>query len=86
MSVIKKKTWPDLFNDVKSGKKKIDLRLADFDIEEGDILVLQEWDPQTGQYTGREIRKKVKYILKFSLNDFGQKDKIEEKALYVILF
>jgi len=86
MAIIKKKTWPDLFNEIKSGKKKIDLRLADFDIEEGDILVLQEWDPQTGQYTGREIRKKVKYILKFSLNDFGQKDKIEEKGLYVIQF
>lgn len=86
MSVIKKKTWPDLFNDVKSGKKKIDLRLADFNVQEGDILVLQEWDPQTGQYTGREIKKKVKYVLKFNLDDFGQKDKIEEKGLYVIQF
>ena len=86
MAIIKKKTWPDLFNDVKSGKKKIDLRLADFDVQEGDILVLQEWDPQAGQYTGREIKKKVKYVLKFNLDDFGQKDGIEEKGLYVIQF
>ena len=38
------------------------------------------------QYTGREIRKKVKYALKFNLDDFGQKKEIEEKGLYVIQF
>ena len=86
MAVIKKKIWTDFFDEVKSGKKKFELRLADFDIKEGDVFVLQEWDPQTKQYTGREIRKKVKYVLKFNLDDFGQKDEIEEKGLYVIQF
>ncbi len=84
MAIIKKKTWPEYFELVKSGKKKIDLRLADFDIREGDVLVLEEWDPKENKYTGRKIEKKVDYILKFDLDDFGQKEEVENKGLYII--
>ncbi|MCX6789723.1 MAG: DUF3850 domain-containing protein [Candidatus Gribaldobacteria bacterium] len=84
MKIIKKKTWPEYFELVLAGKKKFDLRLADFDIEEGDILVLEEWDPQTKEYTGRKIEKKVDYVLKLRLDDFGQKEKIEKDGLLVI--
>lgn len=86
MKVIKKKTWPDIFEKVKSGNKKFDLRLADFDIKEGDTLVLEEWDPKTKQYTGRSIKKKAGYILKIDLDQFGQKKEILKKGLYVISF
>ncbi|MBU2635246.1 DUF3850 domain-containing protein [Patescibacteria group bacterium] len=86
MSVIKKKIWPEWFNLVKSGKKKFELRLADFRIKEGDVLVLEEWNPKTKKYTGRKIRKKVKYLLKFKLNDFNQEKEIKKKGLYVIQF
>ncbi len=84
MAIIKKKTWPEYFELVQSGKKKIDLRLADFDIQEGDILVLEEWDPKEKEYTGRKIEKKVDYILKFNLDDFGQKEEVENNGLYII--
>ena len=84
MAIIKKKTWPKLFELVKSGKKNFDVRLSDFDIQEGDTLVLGEYDPKTKQYTGKKIEKQVKYVLKFALSDFGQKKEIEEKGLYVI--
>ncbi len=84
MIIIKKKIWPEYYELVKSGKKRFELRLADFDIKEGDTLILEEWDPKTKQYTGRTIEKKVDYILKFNLDDFGQKNKLEEKGLYVI--
>ncbi len=84
MKIIKKKTRPKIFNLVKAGKKKFELRLADFKIKEGDILVLEEWDPKKKIYTGRKLRKKVKYVLKFKLNDFGQKKEIEKKGLYAI--
>ena len=86
MATIKKKTWPDCFNLVKSGKKKFDLRLPDFKIKTGDTLVLEEYNPKKKKYTGRKISKKVKYLLKFNLNDFGQKKKIEKRGLYVIQF
>jgi len=86
MSIIKKKIWPEYFELIKSGRKKFELRLADFDIKERDTLILEEWDPKTKAYTGRTIEKKVDYILKFSLDDFGQKKEIEEKGLYIIQF
>ena len=40
MAIIKKKIWQEYFELVKSGKKRFELRLADFDIKEGDFLVL----------------------------------------------
>lgn len=84
--VIKKKTWPKNFEQVLQGKKKFDMRLADFDIKKGDILVLEEWDPETKKYTGRKIEKKVNFVLKFNLDSFGQKEEMEEKGFYVIQF
>lgn len=82
--IIKKKIWPEFFNLIKSGKKRFDLRVANFDIKEGDTLVLEEWDPQIKAYTGRKITKKVGYILRFKLNDFGQEEEIKKHGLCVI--
>ena len=59
---IEKKILPEYFELVLSGKKKYDFRLADFDISEGDLLVLKEWDKKTRNFTGREIEKKVLYV------------------------
>ncbi|MCL4406203.1 MAG: DUF3850 domain-containing protein [Patescibacteria group bacterium] len=86
MAVVKKKIWPRFFNLVESGKKRFELRLADFSIKEGDTLVLEEWDPVKKQPTGRKITKKVDYVLKFDLDDFGQKKEIIKDGLYVIQF
>lgn len=79
-----KKIWPAYFELMASGKKKFELRLADFDIKEGDVLVLEEWDPKTKKYTGRKIEKKAGYVLKFKLDDFGQEKEIKKKGLVVI--
>lgn len=84
--IIKKKIWPEYFKLVKSGKKKFELRLADFKIKPGDTLMLEEYNPKIKSYTGKKVQKKVKYVLKFNLNDFGQKEKIIKKGLYVIQF
>jgi 8-oxo-dGTP diphosphatase len=84
MAIIKKKIWPEYFELVKSGKKKFELRLADFVIKEGDTLVLQEWDPNTKEYTGRELEVRPNYILKFDINKFGQAEEIKKNGMYVI--
>ena len=84
MAVIKKKVWLKYFDDVASGKKKFELRLNDFDIKEGDTLILEEWNPIIGEYTGRKIEKKVSYVFKFDLNTFGQEKEIRGKGLQVI--
>lgn len=86
MKIIKKKIWPKLFNAVQSGKKKFELRVADFKVKKGDTLVLEEWNPKTKKYTGRRLRKKVNYVYAFHLNDYGQRKSIEKMGLYVIQF
>ena len=86
MLIIEKKISPKYFELIKSGKKKFELRLADFKIKKGDKLVLKEWDPKKRKYTGREMKKKVNYVLKFKLNDFNQEKEIKKKGLYVIQF
>lgn len=86
MATIKKKTWPREFEMVESGEKRFDFRAADFDIKDGDTLILEEWDPKTKKYTGRKIEKKVDRVFKFNLDDFGQKKELEEKGFYIIQF
>ena len=59
MAIIHKKVWPEYFEKIISGKKKLELRLADFEINEGDILVLEEWDKDKKEYTERKIEVTV---------------------------
>ncbi len=47
MAIINKKIWPEYFDAITSGKKKYELRLNDFEVNEGDTLVLEEWDSKT---------------------------------------
>lgn len=85
MQIIKKKILPKYFEPVASGKKKFELRLNDFDVSEGDVILLEEWDPETKEYTGRKVEKKVTYVAKFKLEElFWPKDQIEEKGIQVI--
>ena len=56
---IEKKAWPEYFQQILDGKKTFDARANDFNINEGDILVLREWNPNTKEYTGRIIEKNV---------------------------
>lgn len=87
MKTIEKKAWPEYFEQVFQGRKKFEVRLNDFDIEEGDTLLLREWDPEKKDYTGRQIEKKVGYVGKWKLEHFEKfwdKKEIEEKGLMVI--
>lgn len=86
MAIIKKKIPPDYFELVQSGKKRFELRLNDFNIKEGDTLVLEEWDPKTKEYTGRKIEKEIDYVLSFNLNKFNQEEEIKEKGILIIQF
>ena len=85
MTIIKKKIWPEYFNEVASGKKKYELRLNDFLMNEGDILLLEEWDPITKTYTGRTIQKKVSQVGKFKIDKlFWTEKEIKEKGIQII--
>lgn len=86
MAIIKKKCWPEIFELIKSNKKKFDLRVNDFDIQEGDRLILEEYNPETKEYTGRTIEKEIDYVLDFDLNKFDQEKEIKAKGVKVIQF
>jgi len=81
---IKKKVWPEYFERILSGKKKFEVRLGDFEINEGDLLVLQEYDPEKKEYTGREIKKKVGYIAKTKDWTFWPKEEVDKYGFVII--
>ena len=84
-ATISKKIWPEYFEAVASGKKKFELRLDDFDVAEGDTLILEEWDPKTERYTGRKTEKKVTYVGKFKIDKlFWPESEIKEKGIQII--
>jgi len=87
MKKIEKKTWAPYFQEILDGRKTFDLRLNDFDIAEGDVLVLREYDPETKKYTGRQVEKKVGYVGTWTIDDlarFSSKKEILEKGIQVI--
>jgi ribosomal protein S17 len=85
MSIIKKKVHPKYFKPMAGGKKNYEFRLNDFEVKEGDTLILEEWDPETKEYTGRKLEKKVTYVGKFDLNNsFWPKEEILEKGIQII--
>ena len=81
---IKKKVWPEYFQKILDGKKKFELRLADFECNKGDILVLEEWNPETKEYTGRSIKKNVEYVIKTKDTKFWSKEDIEKYGFQII--
>jgi len=81
-----KKVWPEYFQKILDGKKTYELRLADWECNEGDILVLQEWDPETKEYTGKEIEKEVTYVGKTKNMNFWTKEEIKKYGYQIISF
>lgn len=84
---IEKKIWPEFFEKILNGSKTFEVRLNDFDINEGDTLVLREWNPETKEYTGRSIEKTVGFIGKWKIDDFTKfwpREDIDEKGLQII--
>ena len=81
-----KKVWPEYFQKILDGKKTYELRLADWECNEGDILVLQEWDPETKEYTEREIEKEVTHVGKTKNMNFWPKEDVEKYGYQIIAF
>jgi hypothetical protein len=86
MTKIEKKVWPEYFKNIVDGDKKFELRLADFECSKGDTLILKEWDPKSKKYTGKEIEKKVDYVIKTKDLKFWSKEEIEKYGFQIISF
>ena len=57
------KIWPEFFEPTLKGIKHFEARLNDRGFKVGDILILKEYNITRDEYTGRELRKTVEYIL-----------------------
>lgn len=81
---IEKKVWPEFFQKILDGKKTYELRLADFECNPGDILMLREWDPKKQRYTGRTIEKEVTYVSKTKNMVFWSKEDLEKYGFMIM--
>jgi hypothetical protein len=94
MKTITKKIDKKWFDLIETGKKKYELRLAEFDLEEGDILKLEEWteqgwdgDKKERKPTGRYLEKKVTFFRKVDLEKWIENQpEIVKEGFYVIQF
>lgn len=81
---IRKKTWTEAFEKVLSGEKTFDARLANFECNVGDILVLEEYDPKLKRYTGRKIEKKITFILNTKEQKFWSQSDIKKEGIVIV--
>lgn len=78
MKIHELKVWPEYFEEVQKGNKTFEIRKNDRDYKTGDVILLQEYDPNKShvchtcdclKYTGRELKCKVTYITSFGLQE-----------------
>ena len=50
------KSWPGQFQAVLNGDKRHEVRKFDRGYLQGDYVTLQEWDPSTEEFSGREVQ------------------------------
>lgn len=88
MKTITKKIDPVWFDMILSGKKKFELRVADFEIEDGDIIRLEEHTTgEDRKPTGRFIEKKASYVRKIDLQGWIKRQpELMENGFYIIQF
>ena len=53
------KIWPQWFDAVRIGSKTFEIRKNDRNYAVGDKLVLEEFRPGVGEYTGRKIERQM---------------------------
>jgi hypothetical protein len=82
--VIEKKILSEYFDKVANGEKTYELRLADWDCQSGDTLVLNEIDTKTKKFTGRSIQRKVGYVGKTKDLDFWSNEEIDKYGYQII--
>lgn len=57
------KIWPSFYRAVVDGTKRFEVRRNDRDFAVGDVLVLREWSPAAGGFTGSALVRRVSYVL-----------------------
>lgn len=81
-----KKISPKYFKKILSGEKTYELRLADWICEQGDTLILREWDPKRKEYTGRSVEKQVTYVGRTKDITFWPEEQVKLHGYQIIAF
>lgn len=86
MAIIRKKCWPEWFEKFCSGERTLELRLADFDLKNGDVLLFEEYNPENKQYTGRTASFKCKKVERSANNplQFYSVDDVKKHGFWII--
>ena len=84
MALIEKKCWPEYFQAILDGEKTYELRIADFEANKGDTLLLREWDPKTKEYTGRKLEKQISFVVRTKEINFFKEEDVEQFGYQVI--
>lgn len=58
------RSWPDYFSGLRDGGRNCDVRFDDRNYAVGDLLRIREYDDKKGTYTGREVTRRITYILR----------------------
>lgn len=89
MKTITKKIDTQWFDAIQAGVKNYELRLADFDVEVGDTLRLEEWvgEGDDRHPTGRVIEKVLTHVRHVDLGSWIEKQpELTDKGFYVLQF
>jgi len=82
--IITKKVKKEYFEAIVDGRKRFEVRLADFKAKPGDTLVLKEQD-ENNQLTGREIACEVLYHFNTKeIEKFYSKADIDKHGLAIL--
>ena len=64
-SILRLKIWPSYYLAIESGKLKCQWRRdEEEELEEGKKLILEEWDPGTRSYTGKEMKVEITHVIR----------------------
>lgn len=63
MTIHALKSWPEYFQPLMTGDKTFELRRDDRKFTAGDHLLLREYVPNSDSYTGRELTRRITYVL-----------------------
>ncbi|MEW6300241.1 MAG: DUF3850 domain-containing protein [Thermodesulfobacteriota bacterium] len=83
---VNQKVEKEIFAQIAAGKRRAELQLANFAVREGDTLVLEEWDQEAQEYTGRKVETVVTAVVKTKEILHRSPEEVEKHGLQLIHF
>lgn len=84
VNVIEKKVWPEFFDKLESCKRNVEVRLNEFVVNPGDVIVFREFNPVEDDYTGRKVSRVVSEVNKVDLSKFYKLEDIKKNGVLLI--